>query len=304
MRIFNKKMILTLLSVLMIFSAATPFVSAAQVKGVTVEVNGKKVAFPDGKPYTEDGRVMIPIRFVSEALGAKVTYKKETVGKKVNRVVGINLADKKINMNVNSDRVLVGDKIVTLDAPARMQDGRVFVPLRFVSEALGAMVGWNQSKRLVSITTGKEVTDPVVEPTEGYGNFEFEKGYTDLAKQLFVNNMKVSGGVLSFTLPKNASGYHSAASGKMTTYTPGKTYTYPLGSEKGHLTLALIYPGKTELYAVYFPNTVINKENNPDLATAVKKMQNSDVLIRGYNSKGIEVIGSLSRVTSLAKSLQ
>lgn len=41
-------------------------------KPITVIVNGKKINFPDAQPQFVDGRIMIPVRFVSEALGARV----------------------------------------------------------------------------------------------------------------------------------------------------------------------------------------------------------------------------------------
>jgi hypothetical protein len=304
MRVFKGKVvILTLISIIMLFSTVTTSATAA-ASPVTVQVDGKNVKFPDAMPYFENNRVMIPIRFVSEALGAKVDYKKITSGAKVTRTVIIALGDKNISMDINSTKVLVDEKIVTLDAPARLQQNRTYVPLRFVSEALGASVKWNQSKHLVSISTGTNVTNPNPVPADKYGDFEWKAGYTDLAKKLFADNMKVTNGKLTFTLPTGAKGRYEAANGKITSFDTGKAYSYNL-ADTGGIGITLIYPGKTEqeAYMIYFPGTHIDKENNPKLAAAVANLSKEEVLVLSYTLNGENVAGTLTEVIKLAESL-
>lgn len=50
--------------------------------------------------------------------------------------------------------IVVNGRVVASDVPPFMQGDRVFVPIRFVSEALGARVDWNGTTRTVTITTG------------------------------------------------------------------------------------------------------------------------------------------------------
>ncbi|WP_036635740.1 copper amine oxidase N-terminal domain-containing protein [Paenibacillus massiliensis] len=290
----KKKLSLALMSALMLFGVAAS-VSAAQK--VNVQVDGKNVIFPDAKPYVEQNRVLIPVRFVSESLGAKVDYKKETTGNKVNRTIVITQADKTVHMNVNSDKVLVGDKIITLDVPARLQQERVYVPLRFVSEALGASVDWNSSKSLVSISTGAVVTDPepVPDPKDEFG---WKLGYTDLAKELFVNNAKVSDGKFTITIPKDATvSYYPKNSLKKTVLTPGKQYTYKLEEGQGSLSIDLIYPGKPESegYAIF-----LDGRGNEIDGTQNGVIQ--DVVVSGFNGTW-NAEATLSDVIQLAKSL-
>ncbi|ALP39098.1 hypothetical protein ASL14_19090 [Paenibacillus sp. IHB B 3084] len=235
----------------MAFGFTVSTASAARVN-VNVQVDGKNVKFPDAKPYVEQNRVLIPVRFVSESLGAKVDYKKEATGNKVNRAIVITQSDKTIHMNVNSDKVLVGDKIITLDVPARLQQERVYVPLRFVSEALGATVNWNSSKSLVSISMGAVVTDPepIPDPKEEFG---WKPGYNNLAKKLFVNNAKVSDGKFTITIPKDAVASFYTQRGKKTELTAGKQYMYKLEEGQGFLSITLIYPGRDDLerYSIF-----------------------------------------------------
>ncbi|MFR9712381.1 copper amine oxidase N-terminal domain-containing protein [Paenibacillus sp. MB22_1] len=291
--ILKKRVSLILMSVLMVFSFAVSSVSAAKVN-VTVQVDGKTVKFPDEKPYFENNRVLIPIRFVSEALGAKVDYKKETTGSRVERVVYVELNGKMIRMPVNSDTVLVGDTIVKLDVPARLQGSRVFVPLRFVSEALGATVNWNQSNKLVSISTGKEVTDPDPVPSDDnmYStDFKWKAGYTELAKELFIDNMKVENGKLTFTLPQGAQGYAGT-----TKFVPGKTYSFDIGKGKGYIMLTKIYPGRDEKEGYMIS---LDSSGNEDLEALFSNVNDAIVVNTGDGSAA-----PLTEVQKLAQKLE
>jgi hypothetical protein len=105
---------------------------------VSVFLNGSEVAFPDQKPFIDQsaGRVLVPVRFVSEALGAKVEWVRQE------QKIVINKGDKKIILYVGKKDVSVNGQNYTLDVAVRLVNDRTMVPLRFVSEALGAGVKW------------------------------------------------------------------------------------------------------------------------------------------------------------------
>ncbi|MGQ9532394.1 MAG: ABC transporter substrate-binding protein, partial [Desulfotomaculales bacterium] len=77
-----------------------------------------------------------------------------------------------VRLTIGSNVAYVNDRPVTLDVPARIVRGRTLVPLRFVSEALGAQVAWDAAARLVSVVTGagaapaKEAEKPTEEVAE------------------------------------------------------------------------------------------------------------------------------------------
>lgn len=243
----NYKMLLALCSVIVLLGLITPAVFAAKVE-VSVQVDDKDLKFPDEQPYYESNRVLVPIRFVSEALGAKVDYKKESVGDQQERVVYIKLAGKTVRMPIDSDKAAVDGALVKLDVPARDQGSRVFVPLRFVSEALGAEVEWDQSKLLVRIYTESETDGPDSNASEQnmYNtDFKWKDGQTNLAEQLFINNMKTENGKLTFKMPNGAMGYAGN-----TEFVTGKSYSFDLG--KGMITFAKVYPdqGEQEVYTI------------------------------------------------------
>lgn len=110
---------------------------------LAVIVNGKKVKFDGGDPVMENGRVQVPLRGVSEALGAEVGFK----GKSVSYTKG----DKSISLTLGSKVAKVDGKSVTMDTTAKAVKGRTYVPLRFVSENLGEKVSWDKAGNWVWI---------------------------------------------------------------------------------------------------------------------------------------------------------
>jgi len=89
-------------------------------------------------------RTLIPIRFISEALGAEVKWVSE------DKQVIINDGGKQITLTLGSLEVMVDGQPVTIDcAPVVVNPGRTFVPLRFISETLGATVDYQEDKQIV-----------------------------------------------------------------------------------------------------------------------------------------------------------
>lgn len=100
-------------------------------------VNGKQIIL-DISPKIINNRTMVPLRFISESLGAEVTWNGDK------QVIHIRQADKYLSL-------VVGEISPGLDTPTIIQNERTLVPLRFVSERLGAEVYWREEKREVEI---------------------------------------------------------------------------------------------------------------------------------------------------------
>lgn len=107
---------------------------------VSVYINGSPVSFPDQKPYLDESasRVLVPVRFISEALGAKVEWLAEE------QKVTIYKGDTQVSLVTGSKTCSIGGQDFQLDAPAIIVNSRTMVPLRFISEALDAGVTWTQ----------------------------------------------------------------------------------------------------------------------------------------------------------------
>lgn len=157
----QKNKVTKILVVLLALVIAMPIFAAGVIR---VVVNGERVVFPDAQPYMDaNNRVLIPVRFVSEELGAKVNWNKNT--KTVTIVDGNNT----VVLVVGEKKIKVNGVTKQLDTKAIIKNTRTFVPLRFVSEALGATVEWDSKGKSVYINNnGKPIVKEEVVTSEGF----------------------------------------------------------------------------------------------------------------------------------------
>ncbi|GAW94347.1 copper amine oxidase-like domain-containing protein [Calderihabitans maritimus] len=114
-------------------------------KGVKVFVKGKKPNF-DAEPFIKEGRTLVPIRAIAEALDLKVDYKNGVV------VITNPVSEKTVTLFLGRSEAKVGKQKVILDVPPEViPPGRTVVPLRFVSENLGADVKWFEEGQVVAV---------------------------------------------------------------------------------------------------------------------------------------------------------
>lgn len=117
---------------------------SAVVKTPIVKVNGITLTLADA-PYLKQGRVMVPLRGVAEGFGAAVTWNKATLTATIARGVH------KASMTAGSAAALNDGNPVTLDVPAELRNGRIYIPLRFSAESMGGSVSWNAKTWTASI---------------------------------------------------------------------------------------------------------------------------------------------------------
>ena len=100
----------------------------------------------DVAPVIVNGRTMLPIRFIAEALGATVDWND------AEKKVTIKSDDKEIVIYIGSDTAYINGVAEKLDVKAFIKDNRTYLPLRFISENLGADVQWIAEEKKVVIT--------------------------------------------------------------------------------------------------------------------------------------------------------
>ena len=115
----------------------------------TVIVNGVLKTL-DAPPFIQNGRTFVPFRFLGETFGASVSFTTNPTTKLV-ETVQYQLDNLRILLYINNKEALVGSKKVMLDAPPMLKNGRVMVPLRFISENLSARVEWNATLQSIKI---------------------------------------------------------------------------------------------------------------------------------------------------------
>ncbi|HML36696.1 MAG TPA: WG repeat-containing protein [Bacillota bacterium] len=114
---------------------------------IKVLIDGKRLDFTDTDPVIENSRTLVPMRAIFESLGAQVSWDAESLtatGTKDSIAVSLKIGDKKGYIN---------GKAVDLDVPARIQNARTMVPIRFIAESFQADVSWSDENRTISIET-------------------------------------------------------------------------------------------------------------------------------------------------------
>lgn len=114
---------------------------------IRIQIDGKPLAL-EVSPVIENGRTLVPFRAVFEALGLQVDWNDEL------RIATAYNEDMNVSVKLDGAYGSINGELKPLDAPARIQQERTLVPLRFLSEAFGNEVGWDAKKRLVSIKSG------------------------------------------------------------------------------------------------------------------------------------------------------
>ncbi len=117
----------------------------ANVPGLKIFIRGRKIK-PDAPPFIENGRTLVPVRAVAEALGLNVQYFENGT------VVITNPANgRTVTIYVGNTEALIGNQKTSLEVAAKIKGGRTFVPLRFVAEGLGAGVDYLADGQIVTV---------------------------------------------------------------------------------------------------------------------------------------------------------
>jgi len=140
-----KKIKLMGLMVLLVFICTLPaYAKLVEKPNLIIAVDGKVVAFPDQLPVIDDNadRILIPVRFPSETLGAEVGWNNSTREVTITNKAHDALKDVNLKMKINSKNIEVSGERKQMDVAPIITGDRTMVPLRFISEYLGAIVEW------------------------------------------------------------------------------------------------------------------------------------------------------------------
>jgi len=139
-----------------------------------ITIDGKPVNFTGdlGYPYlTKTQRTMVPIRIISENMGYNVDWSKDTWHQGI-RKVWINNNTNRIELEIGKSTAIVNGKSVPIDrdektgepvdTKAELVGSRTYVPLRFITEAMGGIVEYERKdgNHYINIITGKDVEKP------------------------------------------------------------------------------------------------------------------------------------------------
>lgn len=122
-------------------------VTTGMVEAATITVDGHALQTTVA-PIQRNGRTLVPLRSIFEALGASVVWHQPT------QSIAASRGTTDIGMRIGNRNAQVDGRQVWLDEPASIYRGSTMVPLRFVAESLGARVEWNNATEVASIVSG------------------------------------------------------------------------------------------------------------------------------------------------------
>ncbi len=142
-------LVLALLAILAVPSLASGNNSAGFVIGMNQYfVNNQAPGINmDAAAYIDpsSGRTMVPVRYLADALGATTNWYPDT------RQVTVSTAAYNISMAIGSPTLTVNGQAQTMDVAPVINNGRTYLPARWVADALGCQVDWNATNKIVTI---------------------------------------------------------------------------------------------------------------------------------------------------------
>ena len=114
------------------------------------EINGvdSKIKM-DVAPYIRDGRTMLPLRSLAEALGFEVEWNRST------RTVVLKDNNTRVEIPVGTNKIIVNGNVYTSDVKPEIKNNRTMLPIANLARALGLSDGkdiiWNSKSKMVTI---------------------------------------------------------------------------------------------------------------------------------------------------------
>lgn len=273
----KKKYIFSVMIVVLLFTYILTNICFAS-NNVRIVIDGEELVASPG-PFIENSRTLVPIRFISERLGAKVEWNNEE------RQVTITKGNNRVMLKIDSHLVIYDGeerKYGLSDVAPKIVEGRTFVPLRLVSNALGVGIQWNSLTRTAYVDSSQvSEISPFFDIKLSLENGQRISGKTKLKVEI-PDNYTRDGRHIKYVLlsPDTAKGFVVAMGEDLE-----KEYTYlPDIRDKGHRVLAgLIYDEKGNFVAGDVVG--VNIDINPEVKiTGIKEGDILDTLSIGVDA--------------------
>ncbi|WP_051403473.1 stalk domain-containing protein [Schnuerera ultunensis] len=242
-KVFNGMLLFLLVMMLMFSQCLGSYPLAANP--VRLIVDGKDITSL-ASPIIENGRTLVPIRFIAEELGAEVEWKdkeKRVILKKDNLLVSLKIGSRLV-LNQGEEKAYF-----LSDITPKIIDNHTFVPLRLVSNALGIDIEWDEENRIIHVDSNKTSNIEPFFPVKitNLNSGQVIKGKTELQIELSGDNLTNAKEIKYLLLDLDTwEGFVIARGNKLT-----DKYTWiPDLKEKGvKVLVAAIYDGKGQFLA-------------------------------------------------------
>ncbi|QCT03499.1 hypothetical protein E6C60_2787 [Paenibacillus algicola] len=149
-----RKKLTSILVATVLCASLTSTSLANPMSNVNVVVNGESINMLV-PPIIQQGRTLVPIREVSQALGYTVSWNQNTGTVYLNNGNAVSNAG-----NPTKEKIIINGNPITSEIPPQIIKGRTMVPIRVISEATGAKVEWNQQHQRVTVSNKSNLAFP------------------------------------------------------------------------------------------------------------------------------------------------
>lgn len=181
-----KSMFLKALAVSVILVMACSCVFAADTDGIVITlqidnpnmtVNGAASEIDPGRgtvPVIINGRTLVPIRAIIEAMGGSVGWNAEKAE------VTLTFKNDVIKLVINSDVAYLNDTQSTLDVAPTIMNERTMLPIRYIAESFKFDVNWDDAQRIITVSEKAEpISDAPIFMEEPEEDYDINSGYED-----------------------------------------------------------------------------------------------------------------------------
>ena len=168
MYIIKKQIVALSVAVVLLFACVVFFVAADASDDIRVVVNGEEVVFEGQGPVVVDGRTLVPVRGVFEALGFGVNWDSRMGLVTLTRLNNLTGHSERITLRMGDAQFMVNWYPMTRDMEVPLQaiNGRTMVPLRAPLESVGYRLSWDSSTRVISVFPELTGDAPVLTPIQ------------------------------------------------------------------------------------------------------------------------------------------
>ncbi|BBI34261.1 family 10 glycosylhydrolase [Cohnella abietis] len=151
MKLFYR-ILYTLLSIVLFLPVLGDTSFAKEPTVIRIYLDGNQIN-SEAAPYIipKVNITMVPLTVITKNLGAGASWEQNT------KTATITKSDLTLIMTVGQKNVLVNGQSISLDTSVQLINGRIVVPLRFVSNQLGLLVAWNQALQTINLQSNNDI---------------------------------------------------------------------------------------------------------------------------------------------------
>lgn len=131
--------------------------STAASAPIFIHMNGQQLSVPNNLTIIQNGRVYVPISFISNSMGANVKWNHQR------KIVNISQSNNQVELRIGQQVYVHNMVRKGMDVAPFIRQSRTMVPIRFVADSLNLHVHWDANRRTVFLQTNHQPAEQISE---------------------------------------------------------------------------------------------------------------------------------------------